>query len=371
MKPLRLCAAIPLVLLPLSALGGGAGDPQGAPLRVLLVGDAGLPNPAGEPVLRALDAELRRDPARTLLVFLGDNIYPNGMPAAEAPDRAEAERRLNAQVDVGVKAGVRTIFIPGNHDWDSERPDGWEAVRRQAAHVAQRGGALAEFLPRDGCPGPAVVDLPALRLVALDTQWWLHDGPRPEHPTSSCPTDSPDEVVGELKNALAAGRPSLVVGHHPLASGGPHGGKFSWRQHFFPLTDVKKGLWLPLPGIGSIYPLARKTGASDQDLSGRRNKAMRLALEAAFAAHPPLAYAAGHEHTLQVLRKPGLPPLLVSGTGFFDHGSPVYNVSGTVYKSSDAGFMRLDVDARGGARLAVMEVDREGRAQPAHAETLR
>lgn len=373
MKVLRL-AVIALVLLPLQARGGSpAGQAAADPLalRVLLVGDAGNPDPAGEPVLKALAGELQGDPSRTLLVFLGDNIYPRGLPPVAALDRPEMERRLDTQIDVGRRAGVRTIFVPGNHDWDSEGADGLAAVKRQAERIAQRGAGLVEMRPRDGCPGPDVIDLPGLRLIVLDTQWWLHEGERPEHPRSACATDSPDEVTGELKNALAAGRPSIVVGHHPLATGGPHGGKFSWRQHFFPLTDVKKGMWLPLPGIGSIYPWARKGGASDQDLSGRRNRVMRAALEAALAAHPPLAYAAGHEHTLQVLRKPGLPPLLVSGNGFYDHGSPVYNVPGTVFRSSKAGYMRIDVDVRGGARLAVLEVDRAGHATTAHAETLR
>jgi len=43
------------------------------------------------------------------------------------------------------------------------------------------------MLPVGGCPGPTVVDLgEVVRLVALDSQWWLQDGPKPG-PTSSCP----------------------------------------------------------------------------------------------------------------------------------------------------------------------------------------
>jgi hypothetical protein len=53
-----------------------------------LIGDAGLPNPAGEPVLRALTAEIRRaEPGLALVVFLGDNIYPNGLPDSRARGR--------------------------------------------------------------------------------------------------------------------------------------------------------------------------------------------------------------------------------------------------------------------------------------------
>src|SRR2546425_850663 len=74
---------------------------------------------------------------------------------------------------------------------------------------------------------PAVVDVgKVVRLVALDTQWWLHNGPKPEDPASSCPEDSDREVIDSLHAALASGggRAVVVLGHHPLATGGPHGG---------------------------------------------------------------------------------------------------------------------------------------------------
>ena len=90
-------------------------------------------------------------------------------------------------------------------------------------------------------------------------------------PTSSCPEDSEAEVVDALRAAIegAGERRVVVVGHHPLASGGIHGGNFGWRDHIFPLRAKRSWLWIPLPGIGSAYPIARRRGVSDQDLSGR------------------------------------------------------------------------------------------------------
>ena len=70
----------------------------------------------------------------------------------------------------------------------------------------------------------------------------------------------------------------------------------------FPLRVVKSWLWLPLPIIGSIYPLSRQLGISNQDLSGKKYKAMRRAFEGVFQQYPPFVYASGHDHDLQVFR---------------------------------------------------------------------
>jgi len=47
---------------------------------VVLIGDAGAPKASGEPVLEALERALADRPDSTLLLFLGDNAYPLGLP---------------------------------------------------------------------------------------------------------------------------------------------------------------------------------------------------------------------------------------------------------------------------------------------------
>ena len=331
---------------------------------LFLLGDAGAPDPAGEPVLQALEREIARNPDRSIVVFLGDNVYPRGVPGAGSPDRAEAERRLLAQIQAASNAS-RTIFIPGNHDWEEGGKGGWEAIRREEALVAGRGSPRLAYLPRGGCPGPEILDIGAsLRLVALDTQWWLHRGPKPG-PGSGCASDTEQAISASLDAALAGagGRRVAVVAHHPLLSGGEHGGTFAWTSHLFPLRGLAGWLWVPLPIVGSAYPLARQRGVSSQDLSSPEYARMVKALRTCLARRPPVLYASGHEHNLQVLdgRTGGGPSyLLVSGAGIFGGTTPLARLGETLHASAEAGFQRVEMMTGGRVRLTVFTVGRDG-----------
>ena len=325
---------------------------------MLLIGDAGEPTDR-DPVLAALEREVGHGTGSTTVVFLGDNIYPNGLPDITEPSRRDMERRLDEQA-AAASAADRVYFLPGNHDWAPHSDEGWDAIRRQGRYLAENG--KARLLPENGCPGPEVVDLGArVRLIMLDTQWWLHDGPRPTS-DSLCDSATPTEVTDAVKRAIetASDRHVVVAGHHPLVSSGPHGGKFGWLDHLFPLREVAEWAWIPLPVIGSAYPLARKSGVSKQDLSSSEYKELRAALQAAFALESPLVYAAGHEHGLEVHRGPGAQYTLVSGAGSFGEVSTLRPEEGNLFAASADGFMRLDVYRSGRVQLSVITVDESG-----------
>ncbi len=335
-------------------------------LTLFLIGDAGAPAvpPDSEPVFMALRAAAASVP-HAVIVFLGDNVYPSGVPDSAAPTRAAADRALTQELRVLQASGARGVFVPGNHDWDSMQPGGWDAVRRQERFIAAQRDAHVTFLPGGGCPGPAVLDVGrVVRLVALDTQWWLQEGPKPQHPASSCPADSEREVIDSVRAALgtAGARHVVVIAHHPLVSGGPHGGYFGWQDHVFPLRNFKSWLWIPLPLIGSVYPIARESGISRQDVSSATYRRMRAALDSAFAGSAPFIYAAGHDHALQVIGGTSARYELVSGAGTFGHHYRVTALDSTRYARSASGFMRVDFLRDGRARLGVIIVDRVGHA---------
>jgi hypothetical protein len=338
-------------------------------LAIFLIGDAGSSAYDGEPVLAelALQSDSLR-PVPQFVVFLGDNVYPRGVPPLGHPNRDDAERKVAAQVLAIRKGSAQGLLIPGNHDWDRQGLDGWASILRQDTLVRKFGGQDVRLAPAGGCPGPVVVDLGVhVRLIAMDTQWWLHNDVKPYGDASPCPTRTYDEVADSLDGALRdkGSRHAIVLTHHPLRSGGIHGGSFTVMDHIFPLRNFKRWLWLPLPLIGSIYPFARQMGISNQDVSGRKYREMRGAFERAFGRHPPLVVASGHDHDLQVIRGGG-PRItnaayqLVSGAGILGHASVVRDIEGSLFQREAAGFMRLDVTREGRVRLSVTTVVPEG-----------
>ncbi|HET7321522.1 MAG TPA: metallophosphoesterase [Longimicrobiaceae bacterium] len=345
-----------LLLLALAGCAQRAYAPlEAAPIKpelvavdLFLIGDAGRPAPGGEPVLKALRVQLKEHPDRAFVVFLGDNIYPEGMPDSTASTRDAAEWKIEQQMEVLKDAGVHGVFVPGNHDWAPGTRDGWRAVVREGRFVVENGGDLVDFQPRYGCPGPVVRDLgDVVRLVMLDTQWWLQEeSPKPQGKDSGCAFGTADEVTKGVEAALAGAgqRVTVVVGHHPTVSGGEHGGYFSWWNYLFP-----------------PYTWARKHGFfAPQDVGSTDYGKLRESLLRAFSDNPPDLYAAGHEHNLQVLRGAEARYVVVSGGGIYAHWTPVSVIAPTLYARQASGYVRLTVRGDGWARLSVQAVDASG-----------
>lgn len=376
--------------------------------RLILIGDAGDADPAGEPALQLLRDVVRELPGRTTVVFLGDNVYERGMPDLEAPlldeaaqaanvllpkvfdSRREAERCLDAQIDAVRGTSARGIFIPGNHDWDPFQPGGWGRVLNQEAFLRERSLANVDvtMLPGGGCPGPVAVRLGKTgTLITLDTQWFLEFRPGGRAGADNNPTgcryltekDVADALVEELATARREGRWAIVTGHHPLNSAGPHGGYADPLTHVFPMRFLRHYVpfyleWIPMPVLGSLAVYARGNfSPSPQDASNEANEHMRFVLRSAMAVAekrgaPTLAYAAGHDHSLQVFQTAVGPRYsLVSGLGATSRTSGVGATHNTLFAHSNplhTGFMKVDFLRGGNVRLAVVEADRTQRAAP-------
>ena len=117
--------------------------------RLLLLGDGGAPRP-DEPVLKTLGEWAQKDAAKTSIVFLGDNMYPDGMTERR---KHEAVERLGPQLSVVKDAGVHGLFIPGNHDWASGKPEGYSALLAQERFINDALVGESNFLPSGGSPG--------------------------------------------------------------------------------------------------------------------------------------------------------------------------------------------------------------------------
>ena len=105
----------------------------------------------------------------------------------------------------------------------------------------------------------------------------------------------------------------FLASHHPFQSYGTHGGYFSWKDHIFPLTAANENLYVPLPVVGSLYPLLRKTFTNPEDLNHPLYKNMIRQVDAVFDSFPNLIHIAGHEHGLQFIKDKQVQ--VVSGSG--------------------------------------------------------
>jgi hypothetical protein len=94
-------------------------------------------------------------------------------------------------------------------------------------------------------------------------------------------------------------------------------------------------------------------------------------LRSALGAEPPLVYAAGHDHNLQVIEGRDLAgPLVVSGAGSTQNVTTVTAIARTLFAHAHSGFVVLDFygdadfgDALTGDRVMLRVVE-TGRGRP-------
>jgi len=296
---------------------------------VYLVGDGGEVNPNREAVLERLRADIASvagDGAGppVVVAFLGDNVYDEG--AQPNPSEEDLEKLSEQVLSVAALPNVHGVFVPGNHDWANGGglQTGREAVARQRAWVEGMAGERdIRFLPEDGCPGPATEDVgDVVHLVFVDSEWLLRK------PEERCGTAEAfyERLTADLR--ANRDRPVIVLSHHPLESGGPHGGN---------VALFERG---PL-----LYYLAVKSGSLRQDLASPSYAAMRRGIASAIAASgaPPLIHAGGHDHTLQVIRLAGPDqPRYQLVSGALSKTENARRIEGTRWASNGYGYMRLD-----------------------------
>ena len=279
---------------------------------IFLIGDGGAPSRDTAAVnFMLLDRALADAGERSAIVFLGDNIYPSGMPPETSPARAEAERRIDAQLAVLEDYEGRVAFVPGNHDWGGQGLGGDRATLiRQEVYVESKLDRGDTFVPDRGYPGPVEIQLDEhIMLIAIDTQWWLEDQ-KTYGDTGTYQLESEGEFLLELDDVLwrNADKHLVVVAHHPIFTNGEHGGYFRSLRSVF---------------TGEAF--SRRYLGTPQDLSNLKYRQLRDGLLAVFQHHRDLIYAAGHDHSLQ----------------YFHHNDQHYVVSGS---GSKLGYVR---DGRG------------------------
>ncbi|MGK7392468.1 MAG: metallophosphoesterase [Candidatus Cyclobacteriaceae bacterium M2_1C_046] len=308
---------------------------------VYLLGDAGEEeyNPNYELVNKMIMQE--KDSASSI-VWMGDNVYYDGLPDVDEPDRKEKEEVLLRQMRVADSTYTgNVIFVPGNHDWNESLAGGLAAVNRQEEFVERYYNGRNTFLPSNGCAGPVQIPVSDnLVIIAVDSEWWSHKYLKSRYPDNGCTVADKIDLVIQMEDEIrrSQNKNVLIVAHHPLMSNSSHGGHFNLMDHIFPLRLVRDHLYIPLPLIGSLYPLLRKLGVSAQDIPSPEGQQWKDAILSMAAHRPNVIYAAGHDHNLQ-LHKYGSMHHIISGSA----SKTTYAARrfGASYVQQKKGFCRL------------------------------
>jgi acid phosphatase len=251
------------------------------PIGFVALGDWGR---RGDPVQSAVArglAAAARDVASRFVIAAGDNFYPGGVASVRDPHWRESFE------SVYVETALQTPWYAalGNHDYRGV-PD---------AQVAYTALSRRWRMPhRHYRVGGGILDVPDLDLFVIDTSPLVDDANVDERVQQLCrghwwPAET-EAQISWLKGALARSRAGwkVVVGHHPIYSGG-HGDS--------PIL------------IARVAPLLEEFGVQ--------------------------AYIHGHDHDLQHIRR-GSVDYICSGAGA--EGGRVRAVPGTRFCLGQPGF---------------------------------
>jgi len=331
---------------------------------LFLIGDSGgAPMGVSTPALTYLEKELINVKGNSSIIFLGDNIYPVGVPPVGSEDRPLADHRLEKQLEILDTYEGKIIFLPGNHDWYSY---GREGIQRQEViieHYLNNRNITVDqnnfFLPDNGCGEPHVVELaPGLKSLVFDSHWFLNAALKP-YSFGDCKVKTRKEFMNRLEDLVEKhqGEIQVLAMHHPLYTYGPHGGGYTFSDIVFPVSQINEKYKLFLPLSGLIVKIM-KGYISEQDVQHRDAKLMKNNLLRILDKNGPTIIAGGHEHTLQHIENDSN-VYIVSGAG--SKNNPVGLGEGSFFSTGENGFVKVEFLKNKSVVFNYIVPDKEGK----------
>lgn len=348
---------IVLVLWSVMALLRTAHAQDSMQARVILIGTAGKYNNGIAPVVNAIKKNIELN-EKTTIIYLGNSLAKGGLPDNSSTNYEIAKESLNTQLQIAADSKAKVFFIPGNNEWAMGGGDGYDAVLRLQSFIDSIGDKNIQLLPGEGCPGPKEVKLSDdVVLVVMDSQWWLHEGDKPGI-ESDCPYKTQFDILTQLDDILADNRNKMVLLalHHSFRSTSEQAAYFRLKQHIFPLTDLNRNLYVPLPVAGTLYPITKSVFSAKQDLRHPLYQRMITSIEAVVKNYPYVVYVGGHDPSLQIIQDSGY-NYITSGGG--NKNFRVSKGSKSLYASSDAGFVTIEVSDKKNVQANVFVVEGE------------
>lgn len=318
--------------------------------RFYLIGDAGKSPMGGmSKALTAFNTHTSKlQTSNDFTIFLGDNIYPSGLPEEDHPKRAEAQNALDAQLRALKDFKGDVLFIPGNHDWYS---DGLKGLKRQEKYIEDALGKSA-FEPDNGCPLEDMDIGDHIKLIIIDTQWYLENWNKNPTINDECEIKTRERFFEELEGEIkkAQNRTTIIAMHHPMYTNGTHGGYFDAKKHLYP-TQRK----IPVPILSSLITQVRtQGGVSIQDRYNERYNELMKRIETLTFDKENIVYVSGHEHNLQYIVNENIKQI-VSGSGAKD-GAAALGENG-LFSYGGQGFAELIIYKDGSAWVKIYSAE--------------
>lgn len=310
-----------------------------------LIGDAGN-SPIGTKTeaLKAFETALSKADKNSSAFFLGDNIYPRGLPEETDKNYVFAKHQLDVQIDAVKNFKGKTIFLPGNHDWYS---DGLKGLERQEDYIDNALGKNS-FLPEHGCPIENETITDNIELILVDAKWYMANWDKHSTINDDCEIKTREAFLDEFESRIkkARGKTTIVAIHHPVFTNGPHGGQYSFMDHM-----------KPFPILGTLKNILRKTtGISPEDIQNKRYNDFRKRIITIAQENDHVIFVSGHDHNLQYLVQDNLTQI-VSGSG--SKSTATRNVGSGLFSSSKPGYARLDIFKDGSSQVYFMAAETE------------
>jgi len=314
---------------------------------VYLIGDAGEYTQPGDALL-LLKKELLFNPNSTVL-FLGDNVYPEGLNASDS----NSVVRLKSQLQILNQYKGNVFFIPGNHDWAAQKSKGLnriiaqqkfvETYLKDSTSVLNKSGQA--FLPQNALPGPqSVLITKGVRIVFIDTQWFLHFHKKNKTGSIKKTKNQFYHTLDSLLNISKQNNEQVIIAaHHPIYTNGNHSSKKQPLRFLINYTPLKIFGWLGLDRLLS------------QDIDNPSYKKLRKQLLNIFNKYENITYVSGHDHNLQYFKNKN--KYIVSGCGSKLSWLRKKKRFDSVYQSDDkTGFIKISCEENNKQKIEVYRV---------------
>lgn len=232
------------------------------------------------------------------ILLVGDNGVQKGFAPKEEKKHTQSTYFWKSRLALLSKLkNTQSYILLGDKEWAEGGRKGLERVLALDNYISENSDGIS-LLPKNACPDPVEIAVSNdITLVVLNTQWWLHPWKK-MNDQQVCEVKNEADFLIQLKDILNRNKYKqvIVAGHHPLESSGKYGGAFPLETHLFPFTEYNSTMYLPLPVLGSLYVLYRKSLGDTQDLTNSKYRLMRNALQKTLEAYPGIIYVSGHEN---------------------------------------------------------------------------